>query len=315
MYSCASKEESLEKLVSLIDNQSCCLVEDSSVLNHNEKLNPTTMGELVIIQMKYVIDKKMKGFNLENSCISLTMDTQKNDTNSDHHTKEEAFVSYLRYLDFVNLMIDQLRAYQSLFSMNPLKKTKQLSSALVKAFYALLNLNLLTSNRYVNTKLLANSDTLKKLVYYIHFLLLPSCMDDLLVDHTVIGIVIVSNIFIIDEDLRNIFLQEDGVLIITKCLRSSNLKLNQRGLCIVEDLIYVDPDIQSSKNDEDEIILLKSICQALKKSGVDMTIFNYVSRLNNSIGQYKEQSFAKRIVELGERLFLAFNAFNLNSEI
>ena len=81
MYSCANKEENLENLLILINNQSKIKfnqneylyeMEENNILNKGKKLKPMTLGDLVLIQIKNLIDKKIKVFNFENSNISFS---------------------------------------------------------------------------------------------------------------------------------------------------------------------------------------------------------------------------------------------------
>ena len=64
MYSNANREENLEILLSLTDNQSIITI-DETLLRSNWLTKPETLGDVAIIQILNIIQKKIKGFLLD----------------------------------------------------------------------------------------------------------------------------------------------------------------------------------------------------------------------------------------------------------
>ncbi len=64
MYSNANREENLDLLLVLIDNESKVTF-DENLLKSNWFSKPKTLGDLVIIQIQTIIQKKIRGINFD----------------------------------------------------------------------------------------------------------------------------------------------------------------------------------------------------------------------------------------------------------
>ena len=103
MYSNANKEENLEFLMNLVDNESKIIL-DETILKSNWLAKPDTLGDVVILQILSMITKKIKGFNLDEKEIQ-------NANNKDLiQQKIETFLKQIQSTDLINRMIELLES-------------------------------------------------------------------------------------------------------------------------------------------------------------------------------------------------------------
>ena len=98
MYSNANREENLEILLSLTDNQSAITI-DETLLRSNWLTKPDTLGDVAIIQILNIIQKKIKGFLLDEREMYISK-------NKDQlQQKIDNFMAQLVKINLINKMV------------------------------------------------------------------------------------------------------------------------------------------------------------------------------------------------------------------
>lgn len=101
MYSNANREENIEVLLTLIDNQSEIKI-DETLLRSNWLTKPETLGDVAIIQILNIVQKKIKGFILDEKGLFFSK-------TKDHlQQKINNFIEQIEKTDLINKMLQLL---------------------------------------------------------------------------------------------------------------------------------------------------------------------------------------------------------------
>lgn len=377
MYSCANKEENLENLLLLLENNSKVQIQNQSIIESKldstssfKDLQPKTLGDVVLIQIKSLIDKKIKIISLENNNISFSFNNHDNsviignkvninDKDNDdksEKSKEILLGEYLNSLCFFERLFNTLRFCKINFKRNSLnsqdqnrknildmnslspsknkcnnnnegndsanlnntkedlsspdlknklitspetdqklKKPKfkliensklQLNNSIFKAHYILIIFNTISSNKYLTKNFLANESFMKLILDYIEYISKESNIPyfKLIQEQIILGLVLLSNVYIINIELRMLFIKLNGLSIIKNCLTAESEVLIHRGLCAVEDLVYNDSD--ESNDMEIEDLILKEIVIILVDNKIDFIITKLMSDEDNPLENF-----------------------------
>jgi len=99
MYSNANREENLEILLNLIDNESKITFDDS-LMKSSWFSKPKTLGDMVIIQIQAIIQKKIRGIMFDENINS--------DSPLSRRGKE--FLNKIKETNFINRMLELLNS-------------------------------------------------------------------------------------------------------------------------------------------------------------------------------------------------------------
>ena len=99
MYSNANREENLEILLNLIDNESKITFDDS-LMRSNWFSKPKTLGDMVIIQIQAIIQKKIRGIMFDENI--------NRDSTLSRRGKE--FLNKIKETNFINRMLELLNS-------------------------------------------------------------------------------------------------------------------------------------------------------------------------------------------------------------
>jgi len=111
MYSNANRQENLEVLLNLTFNQSHLQMEDT-FLRAKWLTKPETLGDVAIIQILNIIQKKVKGLILDQRELENNANTDKEKINPTQKemfkNKIENMIDLMNKLDFINKMVEML---------------------------------------------------------------------------------------------------------------------------------------------------------------------------------------------------------------
>lgn len=128
MYSNANRQEDLKTLLSLSDNKSQVTLVDTTI-RENWVTRPETLGDVVLIQILCVLNKKIKSFILDANPIIGTPNHEVLDK------KIENFSLQLKEIDFIDRMVQLLDS-----SSNTQKDVSILILIILTACRSILNL-------------------------------------------------------------------------------------------------------------------------------------------------------------------------------
>jgi hypothetical protein len=101
MYSNANREENLEILLSLTDNQSVITI-DETLLRSNWLTKPETLGDVAIIQILNIVQKRIKGFLLDEKEMYMSKNKPQ------LQQKIDNVIAQLNKINLINKMVELL---------------------------------------------------------------------------------------------------------------------------------------------------------------------------------------------------------------
>ena len=218
MYSNANREENLEQLLILIDNDSKISF-DESILKSNWFSKPNTLGDLVIIQIQTIIQKRIRGITCEENITTYSNPSR-------------------RGSEFVHKIIDIKLIEKMTVHLNSLSDTKKDISILVLC-------SLSECRHFIYY--IANIEMIVKIIHHVHTVRKTSkiYLPNFLLDyhrqreHVIVSLQLLRRIYIRDIKLRRYFIEHGGAQIIKDFLVSGDVDLIQETLYNIEDLIFV----------------------------------------------------------------------------
>jgi hypothetical protein len=221
MYSNANKQENLSVLIILVDNQSVISI-DETLLRSNWLTKPETLGDIAIIQILNIVQKKIKGFILDEK------DRYHNKC-KDHLTQRiDNFLSQLRETNFIYKMLQLLD-----------------SNSYTKKDVSILILCTLSAHRSV-LNLMLTREFIKSLINHVNsfktiskFFIIIHLEYKNFKEHIMAALQLFRRIYVKEIISRKNFLDEGGIEIISEFLKTGDVDIVQEVLYNIEDLIYV----------------------------------------------------------------------------
>lgn len=215
MYSNANREENVPILMKLITNESKVTI-DETVLRSNWLTKPESLGDIAIIQLLNIIQKKIKGYLLDEKEISSTSSQKDKEA---LNKKVEQMIGVINENEMIEKMLELLDS-----SSNTKKDVAILILCTLSACRSVLNLMLNTS--FIQS--LINHVNSFKRIKYRNFR-----------EHIIATLQLLRRIYVKEIVLRKSYLELGGVQLIYEFLTSGDVDIVQEVLYNVEDLIYV----------------------------------------------------------------------------
>lgn len=245
MYSEANRTENLSVLMKLVNNESSIEIE-STLLSKNWVTNPRTLGDIAIIQIYVIIQRRIRNI-LFDQC------TNKVPSQAMIAIKENTIKSLLE-LNFIQEILNLLSSSSS---------TKKDTAILI--FVALSNckdfLKLISYKNFIE-QMIQHLNSMKE-TQYVNYK-----------EHIIATLSILRSIYIKDISLRRIFIELNGAVLLKEFLYCGDFDIVQETIFNIEDLICGEQEDNLGTNCSLGSIAIDEMITELKKVNIEETLFS-----------------------------------------
>ena len=258
MYSEANRTENLSVLMKLVSNESSIEIE-STLLFKNWVTNPKTLGDIAIIQIYVIIQRRIRNIIFD-ECTNKVPSPAMIDI------KENTIKSLLE-LNFIQEIMNLLSSSSS---------TKKDTSILI--FVALSNckdfLKLLSYKNFID-RMIQHLNTMKQ-TQYVNYK-----------EHIIATLSILRSIYIKDISLRRIFIELNGASILKEFLYCGDYEIVEETIYNIEDLICGDQEDNVGTTSSLGSIAIEEMIKELQKINIEEALFS-IEKKNYGIEEENE---------------------------